>query len=29
MFTTGNKFLIGSTVVAIIAAIAYGTTQDG
>lgn len=28
MFTTGNKFLIGSTVVAIIAAIAYGTTQD-
>ena len=28
MFTTGNKFLIGSTVVAIIAAIAYGLTQD-
>ncbi len=28
MFTTGNKFLIGSTVVAIIAAIAYGTTQN-
>ena len=28
MFTTGTKFLIGSTVVAIIAAIAYGITQD-
>ena len=28
MFTTGNKFLIGSTVVAIVAAIAYGTTQN-
>jgi hypothetical protein len=29
MFTTGNKFLIGSTVLAIVAAIAYGVTQDG
>lgn len=29
MFTTGTKFLLGSTVVAIIAAIAYGLTQDG
>ncbi len=28
MFTTGNKFLIGSTVVATIAAIAYGVTQS-
>ncbi len=27
MFTTGTKFLIGSTVVAIVAAIAYGVTQ--
>ena len=29
MFTTGTKFLIGSTVVASIAALAYGITQDG
>src|SRR5687767_13265838 len=29
MFTTGTKFLIGSTVVASIAALAYGLTQDG
>lgn len=29
MFTTGSKFLIGSTVVAGIAALAYGLTQDG
>jgi magnesium-transporting ATPase (P-type) len=28
MFTTGTKFLIGSTVLAIVAAIAYGVTQD-
>ena len=28
MFTTGSKFLIGSTVVAIVAAIVYGTTQN-
>ena len=29
MFTTGTKFLIGSTVVASLAALAYGVTQDG
>ena len=29
MFTTGTKFLLGSTVLASIAALAYGTTQDG
>ena len=29
MFTTGTKFLLGSTVVASIAALAYGITQDG
>ena len=29
MFTTGSKFLIGATVVAVISAIAYGITQDG
>ncbi len=29
MFTTGTKFLIGSTVIASIAALAYGLTQDG
>ncbi len=29
MFTTGSKFLIGSAVLAAIAAIAYGVTQDG
>ncbi len=29
MFTTGTKFLIGSTILAIVAAIAYGITQDG
>jgi hypothetical protein len=29
MFTTGTKFLIGSTVIAGIAALAYGITQDG
>jgi hypothetical protein len=29
MFTTGSKFLIGSTVLAIIAAVAYGVTQEG
>lgn len=29
MFTTGSKFLIGSAVLAIISAIAYGVTQDG
>jgi hypothetical protein len=29
MFTTGSKFLIGSAVVATVAAIAYGVTQDG
>ena len=29
MFTTGTKFLIGSTVVASLAALAYGITQDG
>jgi hypothetical protein len=29
MFTTGSKLLIGSTVVAVIAAIAYGVTQEG
>ena len=29
MFTTGSKFLIGSAVLATIAAIAYGVTQDG
>ena len=28
MITTGSKFLIGSTVLAIVAAIAYGVTQD-
>lgn len=28
MFTTGSKFLIGSTIVATIAAIAYGVTQE-
>lgn len=28
MFTTGTKFLIGSTVLAIIAAVAYGVTQN-
>ncbi len=28
MFTTGSKFLIGSTVLAIVAAIAYGVTQQ-
>jgi hypothetical protein len=29
MITTGSKFLIGSAVLAIISAIAYGVTQDG
>jgi len=29
MFTTGSKFLIGSAVLATVAAIAYGVTQDG
>jgi hypothetical protein len=29
MFTTGSKLLIGSAVVATIAAIMYGITQDG
>ena len=29
MFTTGTKFLIGSTVVASLAALVYGITQDG
>ncbi len=29
MFTTGTKFLLGSTVVAGLAALAYGITQDG
>jgi hypothetical protein len=29
MFTTGSKFLIGSTVIAIACAIAYGLTQHG
>ena len=29
MFTTGNKFLIGGTTVATIAAILYGVTQGG
>jgi hypothetical protein len=29
MFTTGTKFLIGSTVISGIAALAYGLTQDG
>jgi hypothetical protein len=29
MFTTGSKFLIGAAVLATLAAIAYGTTQDG
>lgn len=28
MITTGSKFLVGSTVLAIVAAIAYGVTQD-
>ena len=29
MFTTGSKFLVGGAVLATIAAIAYGITQDG
>jgi len=29
MITTGSKFLIGSAVLAVISAIAYGVTQDG
>jgi hypothetical protein len=29
MFTTGSKFFIGAAVVATVAAIAYGVTQDG
>ncbi len=29
MFTTGSKFLIGATVVALVATIAYGVGQDG
>ena len=29
MFTTGSKFLLGSAVFAIIAAVAYGISQDG
>ena len=29
MITTGSKFLIGSTVLAAICAVAYGVTQDG
>ena len=29
MLTTGSKFLIGSAVLALISAIAYGVTQDG
>jgi hypothetical protein len=29
MFTTGSKLLIGAAVMAIVAAIVYGTTQDG
>ena len=29
MITTGSKFLIGSAVLAIVSAIAYGVTQDG
>ena len=29
MLTTGSKFLIGATVLALVSAIAYGVTQDG
>jgi hypothetical protein len=29
MFTTGSKFLIGSTVMATVAAVLYGVTQEG
>jgi|GEM_PF-55799 len=29
MFTTGSKFLIGASVLAVVAAILYGVTQDG
>ncbi len=29
MFTTGSKLLLGATVMAIVAAVAYGVTQDG
>ena len=29
MFTTGSKLLIGSSVIAIVAAVLYGVTQEG
>ena len=29
MFTTGSKLLIGSTVMATVAAVLYGVTQEG
>lgn len=29
MFTTGSKFLIGASVLAVVAAVLYGVTQDG
>ena len=29
MFTTGSKFLIGASVVAVVATVVYGVTQGG